>query len=396
MKHYGLGDKGTMAVAMALMVNRKINTVNMQGNNIGPGGMLYLEKMMCSNSNITELSLSDNNLGNFGATAIQSILTDNRTLSRLELAGVNFTDADAAYIAKVVQESPNLLYLDLSHNDFGDLSGDLFTEMIAENGALQELNLSWNKFRKTGAKKVARGLKDNAYLKVLNFAWNGIDDDGGIAFGKALKANEVLNTLDLTCTRIGPAGFMAIIESIGLNESLTTLKIGKNSIPEDAATAALQILRSYGTLRLETLDMTDVTFSSKFASDLESLREMHHNVNVMYGYSENYGKNKMNTQDILEEGMAALREYCTENGVSLVDLFSRFDTDNSMTITLEEFQEGLKDTDLPLSLYKMELFAQALDKDGDGEIDYSELVLYSKKWPWHTNGNSGVFKSSDL
>lgn len=70
---------------------------------------------------------------------------------------------------------------------------------------------------------------------------------------------------------------------------------------------------------------------------------MHRHVNVPYGYALNYGKNKADSvADILKEGLECLREFCKENNVSLVELFERFDSDDSMSVSLQEFQEGLK------------------------------------------------------
>lgn len=65
-------------------------------------------------------------------------------------------------------------------------------------------------------------------------------------------------------------------------------------------------------------------------------------MNVLYGYDMSYGKQKEGGLDILKEGLECLREFCKENNVSLVELFERFDADNSMSVSLQEFQEGLK------------------------------------------------------
>lgn len=70
---------------------------------------------------------------------------------------------------------------------------------------------------------------------------------------------------------------------------------------------------------------------------------MHRHVTVNYGYSSSYGKNKVfSTGDILREGLECLRDFCKENNVALVQLFERFDLDNSMSVSIQEFQEGLK------------------------------------------------------
>ena len=70
---------------------------------------------------------------------------------------------------------------------------------------------------------------------------------------------------------------------------------------------------------------------------------MHRHINIIYGYNTSYGKSKGDlVGEILKEGLQCLSDFCKESGVSLVELFERFDTDNSMSVTLQEFQDGLK------------------------------------------------------
>ena len=76
---------------------------------------------------------------------------------------------------------------------------------------------------------------------------------------------------------------------------------------------------------------------------MKNLNDMHRHLTVHYGYAENYGKTKTdNSQDILREGFECLKEYCRDNNVSLVELFEKFDADGSMSVSLQEFQDGLK------------------------------------------------------
>lgn len=40
--------------------------------------------------------------------------------------------------------------------------------------------------------------------------------------------------------------------------------------------------------------------------------------------------------------MKAMAEYCEEHNINIVDLFSRFDSDGSMSVSHDEFKLGLK------------------------------------------------------
>lgn len=92
-----------------------------------------------------------------------------------------------------------------------------------------------------------------------------------------------------------------------------------------------------------TSGFQDCTFSPKFDEHVENLKEMHRHINIIYGYSTSYGKHKGDPiAEVLREGFECLKDFCKESNVSLVELFQRFDADNSMSVSLQEFQEGLK------------------------------------------------------
>lgn len=61
-----------------------------------------------------------------------------------------------------------------------------------------------------------------------------------------------------------------------------------------------------------------------------------------HGYSHNYGKRGLRHFGIVEMAMKAMAEYCEEHNINIVDLFSRFDSDGSMSVSHDEFKLGLK------------------------------------------------------
>ena len=46
--------------------------------------------------------------------------------------------------------------------------------------------------------------------------------------------------------------------------------------------------------------------------------------------------------NVVEEAMRAIGKYCSDHGIKIVDLFARFDTDDSMSVSHEEFAQGLR------------------------------------------------------
>ena len=65
-------------------------------------------------------------------------------------------------------------------------------------------------------------------------------------------------------------------------------------------------------------------------------------LNIPYGYTDSYGKRKLKKYNVVEEALTAMKKYCDEHGIGIIELFSRFDEDGSMSVTHEEFKQGLR------------------------------------------------------
>ncbi|KAJ8305623.1 hypothetical protein KUTeg_016168 [Tegillarca granosa] len=323
-KHYNLGQERTMAIAIALVVNSSVTSLNLSGNDIGKMGVLYVQRMMTENMSITEMNLSDNNLRTFGAKAIGLMLMDNKVIKKLNISGNHFTDLDAEYLTKRIVE--------------------------------------------------------NANLKKFNISWNGFDDDGGVAFGDAIAGNNVLTDLNISCTRIGPVGFTAVMKAFKQNEVLEVLRIGKNNIPLEAAEAALELLKELSGIKLRLLDMGDVMLGEEFKEKISDLQLFHEKLKVTYGYTDSYGKRKMaGFTDVGEDALMTIKEFVEDRKMTISELFARFDEDGSNSVDYDEFRQGIKEAGIRLSEYQVDKLIKFIDIDGDGDIDFSELVLKMKE-----------------
>nr|XP_022312945.1 leucine-rich repeat-containing protein 74A-like isoform X1 [Crassostrea virginica] len=379
-KRYGLGPKGTMAVSVALVINSTVTTLNISGNNIDKTGILYIQRMMEENLTITDLDVSDNHLKTFGAKAIGMMLQDNKGIKRLNIAGNEFTDFDAQFFIKEIETHPVLDYLDISRNGFGDIAAPAFEKMISENNNMTELNISWNQFRVPGAKCLARGLKDNMKLKLVNASWNGIDDEGALAFSDCLSNNAVLTELDISCTRIGDKGYAQVMRAFKKNEDLEVLRIGKNNIKEETVKLSIDLLKEITTLALQVLDLSDVMLGASVVKEVESLEEVHPNLEVIHGYTDSYGKRKMaGFSDMGEEALWIIKEFIEEKDLTVAKLFAEFDEDGSNSVDYDEFRQGIKQAKIPLVSSQVDALINFIDIDGDGDIDFSELVLKMKE-----------------
>ena len=61
-----------------------------------------------------------------------------------------------------------------------------------------------------------------------------------------------------------------------------------------------------------------------------------------YGYVDSYGKRSFKKYDVVGEALGAMNAYCNKHNINIVELFSRFDADGSMSVTHEEFELGLR------------------------------------------------------
>lgn len=375
LQYYGLGPRSVIPVAMALMINNQITNLNLQGNCLTAKGVVYIQKMMEDNNVIVDINLAANDLRSEGAECIANMLKVNKKITHLDISANGFVDCDAMKLTKAVENHPRMSVLNLSHNTFGDKSAHHFAHLLSENVSLQELNLSWNHFRGKGAQVLAKGLSENHGLKVLDVSWNGFEDEGALAMARALAHNGVLVELDLACNRLTPQGFLDLVKALGKNDTLQVLKVGKNNISDAGAEMAVDMMKKMSSLNLQLLDLSDVILANTIGLRLEELAAVHPELQVRHGYTDSYGKRKLKAYDMVDEALEIIQHYCQQHNLSLVDLFAKFDADGSMSVTHDEFRQGLREAKIPLSSLHVDKLIDQLDQDGDGEIDFGELVI---------------------
>jgi len=371
--YYGVGVAGAKAIAVAFCVNRRITTLRICGNQLGVEGASYICEMLMENDCITHLDMGDNNIR--FSDDIAEMLRNNTTITDLSLHDNNFTDRDAAILAQVIESHPSLAVVNLSANNFGSTGGLHLSRMISENTNITDLNLSWNKINGEGAVAIAEAVRDNVGMKTINLEWNGFDRQSGAKLAEALGQNRTLTELNMFSNRIDSQAFLKICEALKDNDMLVTLKVGKNFITEEAAEAALELFKIYSELKVETVDLSDLIFSAKLADKVKEVQEIHENFKFIYGYTDSYGKRKLKSYDVVDEALTFFRQYMTENDIDLVTFFQDMDEDGSMAVSYDEFREGLKAAKIPLTPLQVDQLIAALDMDGDGDIDFGELVI---------------------
>ena len=121
-----------------------------------------------------------------------------------------------------------------------------------------------------------------------------------------------------------------------------------------------------------------------FYNLLRELSDMHPKLNVMHGGAGGaHGK-----ADTRPKPMKVLKDYVKNNRMRLFDFFSMMDKDKSMSLTITEFANGLKETGIPLTSDELIELVQKLDRDSDGEINY-RFVLCAYQMLFQCRENEG-------
>ncbi|XP_064609174.1 leucine-rich repeat-containing protein 74A-like [Liolophura sinensis] len=380
--HHQIGPLGTKALAVALVYNSTITSLELRECHIQPEGLQYLLEALEENSFVSILKVPGNHLKSAGARMIGRFLKTNKSLRILDVGENDFEDQDARYFAEGLQENQGLEELGLSKNRFREQGGVLLEKALARNSSLLKVDLSWNHLRHIGSVAIARFLESNTMVKTLNLAWNGFGLDGCYQMAKSLKLNKTLIELDLSSNRINFDAFSLLLNGLSHNITLEVLRIGQNPITCDGAAAILQTLLHQPTYGIQELDLYDISVDQRFLSALKDLQTQRP-VKVTHGHivsgldpQMSLGPEVMNTDDPL----LLLFEYTKGRNLRLIDLFKSLDKDKSETITRGEFRNGLKSVGLTLSNQSLDVLMQRLDLNRDGHVDFEELLVGQKDY----------------
>lgn len=370
MTHHGLGPKNIKPLAIALVSNPCIQDLNFSDNWLGNEGGHHICDMLRENIYVLDLNLSDNKLGAAFARDLCQVLAVNASLTHLNLSGNCLDDAAAVYLATAITKTTKIEYLNLSGNKLGPAAGVILGPALAENSSLRHLDLSWNGISHRGAVAIANGIKLNVLMSSINLAFNGFGMDGAKALGDALKVNSALTVLDIPNNRITTEGAVLLGKGLTVNDSLKVLRMGKNPMCSSGCYAIVTAILKNDSSIIEDIDFSDVAVNYDFLQLLMELKEQMPGIRVNY-----HGETSQKKQKQVIHPMTKLKNFIERKNIRLLDFFNMLDTDHSMSISRKEFSDGIEKSGINLSESEVVILLDFLDKDGDGEIDYSELVF---------------------
>eukprot|EP00736_Rhodelphis_marinus_P014465 Rmarinus@m.14683 len=232
LKHYGLREKGAVALAAALQDCRSVTSLNLEDNRIGDIGACAFADHLASNRFLTSLDLTNNHIGHVGGAAVADWMRSNSILKVLFLRNNPIGNRTVQRISKALLLNRSLTKLDLSGISMTDQGARAVGDLLTGNTTLHDLDLSWNHMQSAGVAHVCEGLSANTSLMRLSLGWNGLGDNGAAAIASALKRNDSLQSLSLEAARIGSQGAMALAGALPENSSLAILEVANNPLLE--------------------------------------------------------------------------------------------------------------------------------------------------------------------
>ncbi|XP_041828531.1 leucine-rich repeat-containing protein 74A [Melanotaenia boesemani] len=369
--HYGLGPIGCKALAIALVADMHINTLELADNYIQAEGAKYIVEMLRANLTIQHLDLSNNHLKSAGAEYVANMLLGNISLKSIKLSGNKFIDDDAKHFADALSTNSRVKELDLSHNEFCGKGGEYLGQLLANNEGLEVLDLSWNHLRMKGSVAFSAGLKVNMMLKHLDLSYNGFGNEGALAMGEALKFNNTLVHLNLNNNRLTNEGVSMLCRGLEYNDTLRILLLAYNSLTVEGALALVNVVKNTAKTALEEINICNVLVTENFVNLLELTCQEHPGLDVQYGGVGGFIAKKPPKR---VDPMKVIQDYLDNRKLRLWDFFRNIDKDGTMHVPVADFRKAVQQSSIPLDRYQIEELIQRLDRDRTGIVDYRGLA----------------------
>ncbi|XP_070181522.1 leucine-rich repeat-containing protein 74A-like isoform X2 [Littorina saxatilis] len=333
---------------------------------------------------ISLLDISDNNLGREGAKVLAKAIEDNDSLQEIRAAGNKFDDKTGEYFAEAIKVNTQIKQLDLSRNMLSMDGAIAIGKAMEDNETIIQFDLSYNHLRAKGINGLAKMLAKNIGLLNLDISWNGVGTDGAKLLGEGLGHNENLAVLAVNGCRLNLESLIALLSKMKENRCLKSLQIVDNPLTNADLCLFVKAIGSMPDCCLDFIDASSVMVSQECLDLVKQVGVMRPGFLVTYRgllSIQDQSKNMLDSLDLTGgDPLEALIKYSKSKNLRLVDLFSRFDLDKSGTMTRQELIRGVATAGIPLSIKQMDKLVAKLDRDGDGEIDFSELLDGYKRY----------------
>ncbi|XP_001627151.2 leucine-rich repeat-containing protein 74B [Nematostella vectensis] len=374
LKHYGVGDKGALALATVLKQG-EVSSLCLHDNGIGIEGLRCLSTMLTTNACIKSLDLSGNPVNKSSIACLGRMLSDNIFLYDLNLSTCGIQGKNAVALLEALRYHTSIKTLNLSYNDLGLEGATLIGLVLRDNKRLHYLDISWNNIRDTD--KIAEGLVTNTCLEILDLSRNGFGDRGAENLSQALLQNLTLRELNVSGACIGLAGVKLIAGSLKRNKVLEVLKIGNNPmLPEGAHELLRCAMRS--PMTLAELHLDQVVLNVECEKSLDDIFELNP---AFYCISDVSIKGGAVTSGNRPEIIDVFFSHLNAQELRLHDLFKMLSNNYSGSVVMkkEDFVAGMRKLKLPMGEQQLAALFDTIDDDGSGGLTYQEFINMKKR-----------------
>ena len=162
---------------MGLAKSRRLRYLDLDDNQVGAAGMVYLADALKTNTSLTEIYLHGNHIGSTGMNHLSDALSQNKGLKCIGVTNNHICDSCAVSVLRELRPNTCLSSLNLSGNCIGDEAAASLAELLKKNNALKRLILSNNEVTNKGARMLAESLVLQNSLKHVSIIDNVCDDE---------------------------------------------------------------------------------------------------------------------------------------------------------------------------------------------------------------------------
>jgi len=206
----GIDQQAAEYLCEALKNCKKIQSLSLSFNNLGPGGIKSLTSGL-EVCNITNLDLSFNNIQDEGVQHLSTVLKT-CSLYSINLSTNSIGELGITSLGESLQRNKNLTELDLSFNPLGNSGVQSFVKFFASS-SLSSLILSNIQIDNLGVKKISAFVSVSSKITLLNLSENEISDEGASSIAQSLTINTSLEELYLGTNQITEKGAKKLCSS---------------------------------------------------------------------------------------------------------------------------------------------------------------------------------------
>ncbi len=219
-----LGPAGSKILFLALQKNTTLQELHLGDVQLGDQGACDLADYVRKNETLTRLSLKNNKITHVGITAL-GLALENKKIQILNLGGNNLSQEGVNVLMRSLQKNSSLTSLQLYGSKIDVEGAKLLANFLAINTALITLNLRSNQLGSVGSNVIALSLEKNTTLKCINLQYNQIGESLAKDVIFILQHNTSLAILDVAGNGLSCDHIKTIIPALEKNTTIRTLEI---------------------------------------------------------------------------------------------------------------------------------------------------------------------------